>query len=171
MLYRIFRPIARFIVWVLNGHLHVHHKERLPEGTYILVAPHRNWWEPILFALAASPTEFMFMTKQELFKNPVLRWILNNAHAFPVNREHPGPSVIKTPVKGLKSEGLSLIMFHPAPGTQPPLSPAPWLSPECPAGPCFRLSTRARLLLKGSCKEKAWKSTLATRSSLTARPN
>lgn len=111
MLYRIFRPIARFIVWVLNGHLHVHHKERLPEGTYILVAPHRNWWEPILFALAASPTEFMFMTKQELFKNPILRWILNNAHAFPVNRKHPGPSVIKIPVKGLKSEGLSLIMF------------------------------------------------------------
>ena len=33
MLYRIFRPIARFIVWVLNGHLHVHHTERLPEGT------------------------------------------------------------------------------------------------------------------------------------------
>ena len=67
MLYRIFRPIVRFIVWVLNGHLHVHNKNRLPEGTYILVAPHRTWWEPILFALAASPAEFMFMTKQELF--------------------------------------------------------------------------------------------------------
>ena len=72
MFYKIIRPIARFIVWVLNGHLHVHNKERLPEGTYILVAPHRTWWEPILFALATSPMTYMFMAKKELFKNPVL---------------------------------------------------------------------------------------------------
>lgn len=111
MLYKFFRPIVRFIVWILNGHLHIHHKERIPDGTYILVAPHRTWWEPILFALGASPDEFMFMAKQELFKNPVLRWILDNSHAFPVNREHPGPSVLKIPIKGLKSQNLSLIMF------------------------------------------------------------
>ena len=68
MFYKIIRPIARFVVWVLNGHLHVHHKDRLPKGNYVLVAPHRTWWEPILFALAASPMEFMFMAKKELFK-------------------------------------------------------------------------------------------------------
>jgi 1-acyl-sn-glycerol-3-phosphate acyltransferase len=45
MFYKIIRPIARFIVWVLNGHLHVHHKDRIPKGNYILVAPHRTWWE------------------------------------------------------------------------------------------------------------------------------
>ncbi|GFZ27211.1 lysophospholipid acyltransferase family protein [Lactobacillus corticis] len=111
MFYRIIRPIVRFIVWLLNGHLHVHGKERLPEGNYILVAPHRTWWEPLLFALAASPREFMFMAKIELFKNPILRFILTHAHAFPVDREHPGPSVLKTPVKGLKDGKLSLIMF------------------------------------------------------------
>ncbi|MCT7749212.1 MAG: 1-acyl-sn-glycerol-3-phosphate acyltransferase, partial [Lactobacillus crispatus] len=51
MFYKIIRPIVRFIVWVLNGHLHIHHKDRLPQGNYILVAPHRTWWEPLLFAL------------------------------------------------------------------------------------------------------------------------
>lgn len=111
MFYRFIRPIVRFIVWVLNGHLHVHHKDRIPEGNYILVAPHRTWWEPIMFALAASPMEFMFMAKIELFKNPVLRFILKHAHAFPVDREHPGPSVLKIPVKGLKEGKLSLIIF------------------------------------------------------------
>ncbi|EFG55857.1 1-acyl-sn-glycerol-3-phosphate acyltransferase [Lactobacillus amylolyticus] len=111
MFYRFVRPIVRFIVWVLNGHLHVHHKERIPSGNYILVAPHRTWWEPIMFALAASPMEFMFMAKIELFKNPVLRFILNHAHAFPVDRKHPGPSVLKIPVKGLKAGKLSLIIF------------------------------------------------------------
>ncbi|TSO26475.1 1-acyl-sn-glycerol-3-phosphate acyltransferase [Lactobacillus sp. LL6] len=111
MFYRFIRPIVRFIVWVLNGHLHVHHKERIPEGNYILVAPHRTWWEPILFALAASPMEFMFMAKIELFKNPILRFILKHAHAFPVDRQNPGPSVLKIPVKGLKQGKLSLIIF------------------------------------------------------------
>ncbi|RVU71586.1 MULTISPECIES: 1-acyl-sn-glycerol-3-phosphate acyltransferase [Lactobacillus] len=111
MFYRFIRPIVRFIIWVLNGHLHVHHKDRLPEGNYILVAPHRTWWEPVLFALAASPMEFMFMAKIELFKNPVLRFILNHSHAFPVDRKHPGPSVLKIPVKGLKEGKLSLIIF------------------------------------------------------------
>ncbi|MCH3904515.1 MAG: 1-acyl-sn-glycerol-3-phosphate acyltransferase [Lactobacillus sp.] len=111
MFYRVIRPIARFIVWILNGHLHVNHKDRLPEGNYVLVAPHRTWWEPIMFALAASPMEFMFMAKIELFKNPILRFILNHAHAFPVDREHPGPSVLKIPVKGLREGKLSLIVF------------------------------------------------------------
>lgn len=111
MFYRFIRPIVRFIVWVLNGHLHVHHKDRIPEGSYILAAPHRTWWEPIMFALAGSPTEYMFMAKIELFKNPVLRFILTHSHAFPVDRSKPGTSVIKTPVKGLKSNKLSLIIF------------------------------------------------------------
>lgn len=111
MFYRFVRPIVRFIVWVLNGHLHVHHKKRLPQGNYLLVAPHRTWWEPLLFALAASPMEFMFMAKIELFKNPVLRFILTHAHAFPVDRKHPGPSVLKIPIKGLRAGRLSLIIF------------------------------------------------------------
>lgn len=111
MFYHIIRPIARFIVWVLNGHLHVNHKDRIPEGNYILAAPHRTWWEPILFALAASPKEFMFMTKIELFKYPVLNFILKHAHAFPVDRANPGPSALKTPIKGLKKGNYSLIIF------------------------------------------------------------
>lgn len=111
MFYKIVRPIVRFIVWVLNGHLHVHHKDRIPQGNYILAAPHRTWWEPIMFALAASPMEFMFMAKIELFKNSVLRFILEHAHAFPVDRKNPGTSAIKTPVKGLKKGELSLIIF------------------------------------------------------------
>lgn len=111
MFYHIIRPIARFIVWVINGHLHVNHRERIPDGNYILAAPHRTWWEPILFALAASPKEFMFMTKIELFKNPILRFILKHAHAFPVDRKNPGPSAIKTPIKGLKNGNYSLIIF------------------------------------------------------------
>ncbi|MBA1394551.1 1-acyl-sn-glycerol-3-phosphate acyltransferase, partial [Lactobacillus sp. XV13L] len=72
---------------------------------------HRTWWEPILFALAGSPKEFMFMAKVELFKNPLLRFILRHAHAFPVDRTHPGPSALKIPISGLTKGNYSLIIF------------------------------------------------------------
>lgn len=111
MFYRFARQVVRFLIWLLNGHLDVQHKDRIPEGNYILVAPHRNWWEPVLFAYAARPKEFMFMAKKELFKNPILRFILDHSHAFSVDRKHPGTSAIKIPVKGLKNSDLSLIMF------------------------------------------------------------
>lgn len=112
MFFRFIRGVARVILWVINGRSDYQQREKLPsEGNYILVGPHRTWFDPIYFALAASPKEFSFMAKEELFKNPILRWILKKANAFPVNRDNPGPSVIKTPVKSLKNTDLSLIMF------------------------------------------------------------
>lgn len=111
MFYKFIRQVARFVVFVVNGRFKIVGKENLPDKPYIIVAPHRTWWEPIFFALAISPREATFMAKIELFKNPILRFILVHSHAFPVDRKHPGPSVIKTPVKALKNKGQVLIMF------------------------------------------------------------
>lgn len=111
MFYSFIRVVVRVLLFIVNGNAHYEHKERLPEGNYILVGPHRTWFDPIYYALAGSPKKFSFMAKIELFKNPVLRWILKHANAFAVDREHPGPSAIKTPVRLLKKSNLSLIMF------------------------------------------------------------
>ncbi|WP_125588672.1 lysophospholipid acyltransferase family protein [Companilactobacillus jidongensis] len=111
MFYKFIRVIARGIVFLLNGRFEINGKENIPDKPFIIVAPHRNWWEPIFFALVIAPKEATFMAKIELFKNPILRYILVHAHAFPVDRKHPGPSVIKTPVKALKKKGQVLIMF------------------------------------------------------------
>ena len=111
MFYTFIRAVARFLLFIVNGNAHYENKDALPEGPYVLVGPHRTWWDPIYFALAAAPRKFGFMAKQELFRNPILRWILVHANAFGVDRAHPGPSVIKTPVKMLKNEGLSIIIF------------------------------------------------------------
>ena len=90
----------------------IQNKEKLPQDeNYILVAPHRTWWDPLYLAVAARPKKFAFMAKEELFKNPIIRFILVHSNAFPVNRQKPGPSAIKTPVKLLKNTDLSLIMF------------------------------------------------------------
>jgi 1-acyl-sn-glycerol-3-phosphate acyltransferase len=111
MFYKFIRAFVRGLVFLLNGRFDVIGKENLPDKPYILVAPHRTWWEPIFFALVIAPRDATFMAKKELFKNPILRYILVHAHAFPVDRAHPGPSAIKTPVKALKKEGRVLIMF------------------------------------------------------------
>lgn len=111
MFYTFIRAVAAGVVWLVNGRFEIHNADKLPTGNYILVGPHRTWWDPIYFALAAWPTRFMFMAKIELFKNPILRYILTHANAFPVDRANPGPSVIKMPVQKLKKSNLSLIMF------------------------------------------------------------
>lgn len=112
MFYTFARYIVNCLFWLFNGRYHVSGRQFLPTKTnYILVGPHRALWDMIYFALAAWPKQFTFMAKKELFKNPILRWILVNANAFSVDRENPGPSAIKTPVHRLKDTDLSLIMF------------------------------------------------------------
>lgn len=154
MFYKFIRPIARFIVWLLNGHLHVYNKEALPKGTYILVAPHRTWWEPVLFALAASPTEFMFMAKKELFKNPILRFILNHSHAFPVDRKNPGPSAIKIPVKGLKKGNYSLIIFPSGTRHSSELKSGAFIIAKMSGRPLVPVVYQGPLTFKGLLKRK-----------------
>ena len=111
MFYSFLRGVIRVLLFIINGRGTYLHREDLPDGPYILVGPHRTWFDPIYFALGASPRKFSFMAKEELFQNPILRWILVHANAFPVNRDHPGPSVIKTPVRTLRQGDLSLIIF------------------------------------------------------------
>ena len=112
MFYRILRGTLRFLLAILNGNAHYENRDKLPTDTsYILVAPHRTWIDPVYLALAASPKPFTFMAKKELFKNPILSWVIRHANAFPVDRANPGPSAIKTPVKILKKGNLSLIIF------------------------------------------------------------
>ncbi|MGX7352174.1 1-acylglycerol-3-phosphate O-acyltransferase [Enterococcus canis] len=112
MFYRFARAAVRIILFLINGNARYQNKEKLPQDeNYILVGPHRTWWDPLYFAVAASPKKFSFMAKEELFKNPILRFILTHANAFPVNRDKPGPSAIKKPIKLLKNTDLGLIMF------------------------------------------------------------
>lgn len=111
MFYSFIRFVARLIVWIVNGNAHYENRQNLPAGNYILVGPHRAWFDMIYFALGAAPKKFSFMAKKELFKNPFLRFILTHANAFAVDRKNPGPSAIKIPVRWLRKRDLSLIMF------------------------------------------------------------
>ncbi|KRL97660.1 lysophospholipid acyltransferase family protein [Levilactobacillus hammesii] len=111
MFYSFLRNVIRVILFIVNGKAKYLNREKLPEGPYVLVGPHRTWFDPVYFALAASPRKFSFMAKEELFQNSIFRWLLHHVNGFSVNRDHPGPSAIKTPVRILRKGELSLIMF------------------------------------------------------------
>lgn len=110
--YDVLHSIVVGLIWTINGRIKYMHRDRLPvNDNYILVGPHRSWWDPVWYAVAAYPKHFIFMAKIELFKFPPLAWLIRSAGAFPVDRENVGPSVIKVPVRELKSGNRSLIMF------------------------------------------------------------
>lgn len=112
MFFSFVRSIILVLVWLLNGKFKVIGKENLPQDdNYILIAPHRSWIDPVYLVLATTPKQFSVMAKKELFKNPVFRWIITHMNAFPVDRDNPGPSAIKTPVKSLKETDLGLLIF------------------------------------------------------------
>ncbi|MER2063828.1 MAG: 1-acyl-sn-glycerol-3-phosphate acyltransferase [Alkalibacterium sp.] len=112
MFFSFVRSIILVLVWILNGKPTFIGKENLPQDeNYILIAPHRSWIDPVYLVLATTPKQFSVMAKKELFKNPIFRWIITHMNAFPVDRDKPGPSAIKIPVKSLKETNLGLIIF------------------------------------------------------------
>lgn len=113
MFYTYLRKFVALLLWMLNGNAHYHHKDKIPalDENYILVAPHRTWWDPVYLAFATKPKQFIFMAKKQLFKNLFFGYWIEKCGAFPIDREHPGPSTIKYPTKMLKTSNKSLIMF------------------------------------------------------------
>lgn len=111
MLYNFLVKIVNPFLTLINGRAKIYNRENLPEGNYIIVAPHRTWMDPVLIALAVWPKKFSFMAKKELFTNPLAGKFLRALNAYPVDRKNPGPSAIKTPVKFLRNGNLSTIIF------------------------------------------------------------
>ncbi|KXT76325.1 1-acyl-sn-glycerol-3-phosphate acyltransferase [Streptococcus sp. DD10] len=113
MFYTYLRRLVVFLLWAFNGNAHYHNLDRIPsvEENYILVAPHRTWWDPVYMAFATRPKQFIFMAKKELFTNRLFGWWIRMCGAFPIDRENPGASAIKYPVSMLKKSNRSLIMF------------------------------------------------------------
>lgn len=103
--------IVKFLLLIINGRIQVQGKEHLPEGNYILVAPHHSYIDPVPIAIAGFPDYYIFMVKEELTDNKFLAFLIDKLEFLPVNRENPGPSVIKEPVKLLKAGEKSFMLF------------------------------------------------------------
>ncbi len=85
--------------------------ENLPQGGCLLCGNHTRYSDPffILFALGRKRHPYI-MGKAELFRNPILGWILKKAGVIPVDRGKSDVKAIKESLRILK-EGQKLLMF------------------------------------------------------------
>lgn len=111
MIYTIARHLVKIILSIF-GRLKTFNKEKLPDkdSPYVLACTHTGWVDILWLGIAVFPTRIHYMAKIELFKNPLLKWLMEKLNAFPVDRENPGPSAIKIPRQLLK-EGKVVGIF------------------------------------------------------------
>jgi len=79
-------------------------KKNLPdEGPVILMSNHISAYDPpLLVAIFSRPVRFM--AKKELFENPVVRFVLFLADAFPVDRSKNDITAVKKALSVLKDQ-------------------------------------------------------------------
>jgi len=95
------------IILKIFGRSEAINKEKLPKDTgYVVACSHIGWIDVVALGTALLPKHIHFMAKKELFSKPNAAKFLNSINAFPVDRENPGPSSIKTPVKLLKEKKI-----------------------------------------------------------------
>ncbi|MGP7815686.1 lysophospholipid acyltransferase family protein [Niallia sp. 01092] len=95
------------VVLKIFGRTKVINKEKLPENQgYIVACSHIGWVDVLALGTSLLPKQIYFMAKKELFEKPKTARFLSSINAFPVDRENPGPSSIKTPVKLLKEDKI-----------------------------------------------------------------
>ena len=103
-----------YLVGFLTNILHptsVEGMENLPDHGVLLCPNHSSNWDPVLVVLKL-PVNYRvhIMAKAELFKNPVLGWILRKVGAFPVSRGHNDIDTVRTAMQAIKS-GDNLLIF------------------------------------------------------------
>ena len=101
-----YKFISRILYWLLVKKcksLEVHGKKNVPQlHRYVVTCNHESYNEVIMLGMALYPNQIHYIAKKELFNNKFFGSFLKSLNAFPVDRENPGPSTIKTPVNLLK---------------------------------------------------------------------
>ncbi|MCW6190437.1 1-acyl-sn-glycerol-3-phosphate acyltransferase, partial [Klebsiella pneumoniae] len=94
------------------GNAHYHNRDKLlnKDENYILVAPHRTWWETVSTACYDRRKAFNFMAKKELYRSCIFgRWMLMCGE-FPSDGEDPGHRSIKYHVNMLQKGNRRISM-------------------------------------------------------------
>lgn len=85
--------------------------ENLPEGGALLCANHVSGWDPFLIAIALPvDSRLTVMAKDQLFRIPIVGWLLKKAGIFPVKRGGNDLTAMKTAIRAL-NEGCRLLVF------------------------------------------------------------
>ena len=93
--------VKRIIIKILNLFLRLIFKLKVVgyenlniDGGYVLTANHKSNWDALVI-YTAMIRDIYFMAKAELFKYPLLSWVLKKFGAFPVKRGENDLGAIK----------------------------------------------------------------------------
>jgi glycerol-3-phosphate dehydrogenase (NAD(P)+) len=101
--------------WILKTGILVYFRlrrlgtEHIPEGGVILASNHRSFLDPFAIGCCLGRPIY-FVAKQELFKNPLLGWILNCLGAFPIKRGAADKESVDTSL-ALLERGQAVVIF------------------------------------------------------------
>ena len=111
-LYKVIKVTLTYPVRFLC-HMKVKGAENEPtpeQGTYLVIANHRTWADPIYLCCALKHQQPHFMAKKELFKIPLLNLLIRALGAYPVNRGGADVGAIRHTIDMLK-QGVCVGMF------------------------------------------------------------
>ncbi|RDI94503.1 1-acyl-sn-glycerol-3-phosphate acyltransferase [Meiothermus sp. QL-1] len=107
--YRLSKLLATALLRVLFG-FRVEGAEKIPkEGPVILASNHMSFLDPIVMGVAC-PRVVSYMSRDDLFRYPILRWLLPRLYVIPVARGTGDLGAIKAAIRTLKS-GLAIGIF------------------------------------------------------------
>lgn len=110
-MYKFIASIVYGILGVNGSKAKVYGKENIPkEGGFVVACTHNGYIDILNLGISMMPKEIHFMAKKQLFDIKGLGWLITKLNAFPVDRENPGPSVIKIPRQLIK-EGKIVGIF------------------------------------------------------------
>lgn len=110
-MYKFTANLVKLILKLTGSKARVYDMHNLPkDGGFIIACTHTGYVDILNLGVAVMPREIHFMAKKQLFDIKGLGWLINHLNAFPVDRDNPGPSVIKIPSQLLK-EGKIVGIF------------------------------------------------------------
>ena len=93
--------IVRFLLAIFYR-IEVIGQENIPdEGKYIIIANHKHYFDPLFMIGAVKNRRIIPVAKQELFRIPILRSLLNKV--IPINRANPSLSTVKEILRQIKN--------------------------------------------------------------------
>jgi 1-acyl-sn-glycerol-3-phosphate acyltransferase len=75
----------------------------------VIACNHVGWADSLWMAYAVYPRQLRYMSKHELFRSTLSRWILEHGGSVSIDRADPSPSSIKTAVDILQRGEILLI--------------------------------------------------------------
>lgn len=110
-MYKLVANIVKAVFKLTGSKAYVYDAQNLPEeGGFIIACTHTGYVDILNLGVSVYPREIHFMAKKQLFDVKGLGWLISRLNAFPVDRDNPGPSVIKIPSQLLK-EGKIVGIF------------------------------------------------------------